>query len=128
MADKHFVLVTDDDPDLVESVSMKLESEDFRVEKAYDGVEAWEKIREEKPDLVLLDVMMPNKNGYELCEEIKNDPEYNDMIVVLLTAVGDAVPSTNYTHTDGKTNMADDFIPKPIDLNRLIEIIRENLE
>jgi two-component system alkaline phosphatase synthesis response regulator PhoP len=128
MSDKKFILVVDDDPDLVESVSMKLESENFIVEKAYDGVEALEKINEKQPDLVLLDVMMPNKNGYELCEELKGDAQYKDIIVVLLTAVGDAVTSTNYTHIDGKTNMADDFIPKPIDLDKLVEIIKDNLE
>lgn len=128
MSDKQFVLVVDDDPDLVESVSMKLESENFRVAKAYDGVEALEKIQSEKPDLVLLDVMMPQKNGYELCDEIKADPQYSDIVVILLTAVGDAVTSTSYTHIDGKTNLADDFIPKPIDLDKLMEIIKENLE
>lgn len=127
MSDKQLILVVDDDPDLVESVSMKLESENFRIAKAYDGVEAWDKIKEEKPDLVLLDVMMPKKNGYELCDEIKNDDQYKDLIVVLLTAVGDAVTSTSYTHIEGKTTMADDFIPKPIDLDKLVEIIKENL-
>lgn len=128
MSDKKFILVVDDDPDLVESVSMKLESENFAVEKAYDGAEALDKIKEKKPDLVLLDVMMPKKNGYELCDELKEDARYKDIIVVLLTAVGDAVTSTNYTHMDGKTNMADDFVPKPIDLDKLVEIIRDNLE
>ena len=122
------ILVVDDDPDLVESVSMKLESENFRVAKAYDGIEAWDKIKEEKPDLVLLDVMMPRKNGYEVCDEVKSDPQYKDIVIVLLTAVGDAVTSTSYTHMDGKTNLADDFIPKPIDLDDLIAIIKENLE
>lgn len=128
MSDKKLILVVDDDPDLVESVSMKLESENFAVQKAYDGEEALLKIQEKQPDLVLLDVMMPKKNGYELCDELKSDDQYKDIIVVLLTAVGDAVTSTNYTHIDGKTNMADDFIPKPIDLDKLIEIIRENIE
>lgn len=128
MSDKQLILVVDDDPDLVESVSMKLESENFRIAKAYDGVEAWDKIKEEKPDLVLLDVMMPRKNGYELCEEIKKDDQYKDLTVVLLTAVGDAVTSTSYTHIEGKTTMADDFIPKPIDLDKLVEIVKENLE
>ncbi|RJP81372.1 MAG: response regulator [Desulfobacteraceae bacterium] len=128
MSDKKFILVVDDDPDLVESVSLKLESENFVVEKAYDGVEALEKIKEKQPDLVLLDVMMPKKNGYDLCDELKTDDQYKDIVVVLLTAVGDAVTSTNYTHIDGKTNMADDFIPKPIDLDKLVEIVRENLE
>lgn len=128
MSDKKFILVVDDDPDLVESVSLKLESENFVVDKAYDGVEALEKIKEKQPDLVLLDVMMPKKNGYDLCDELKTDDQFKDIVVVLLTAVGDAVTSTNYTHIDGKTNMADDFIPKPIDLDKLVEIIRENLE
>lgn len=128
MNEKQLVLVVDDDPDLVESVSMKLESENFKVTKAYDGVEAWDKIKEERPDLIILDVMMPRKNGYELCDELKNSGEYKDITVVLLTAVADAVTSTSFTHMDGKTTLADDFIPKPIELDRLMEMVKENLE
>ncbi|RLC06933.1 MAG: response regulator [Deltaproteobacteria bacterium] len=128
MSEKQLVLVVDDDPDLVESVSMKLESENFKVAKAYDGVEAWDKIKEERPALIILDVMMPRKNGYELCDELKKSEEYKDIIVVLLTAVADAVTSTSFTHMDGKTTLADDFIPKPIELDRLMEIVKENLE
>lgn len=128
MSDKKLILVVDDDPDLVESVAMKLESKAFTVAKAYDGVEGWEKIKEEKPDLIILDVMMPRKDGYELCKEIKADEKYKDIVVVLLTAVADAVPSTTYTHMEGKTTDADDYIPKPIDLDKLMEIVEENLE
>ncbi len=128
MSDQKFILVVDDDPDLVESVAMKLENEKYRVEKAYDGVEALEKIKAEKPALVVLDVMMPRKNGYELCDELKKDAQYKDIIVVLLTAVADSVTSTSYTHMDGKTTLADDFIPKPIDLDKLLEIIKDNME
>ena len=128
MADEKLILVVDDDPDLVEAVSMKLESENYRVVKAYDGIEAWEKIKEEIPDLVLLDVMMPRKNGYDVCDEIKNDPQYKNITVLLLTAVADAVPDTSYTHMDGKTTLADDFIPKPIDLDKLMEIVKEQFE
>ncbi|MFZ0482407.1 MAG: response regulator [Desulfobacterales bacterium] len=128
MSDKQLILVVDDDPDLVESISMKLESYNFRVAKAYDGVEAFEKIKEERPELIILDVMMPRKNGYELCDELKKDDQYKDIVVVLLTAVGDAVTTTKYTHFGGKTTLADDFIPKPIDLDRLMEIVKENLE
>ncbi len=128
MSHHKMILVVDDDPDLVESVSMKLENANYQVEKAYDGVEAWEKIKARKPDLVVLDVMMPRKNGYELCDEIKKDARYKDIVVVLLTAVADAVSSTSYTHMDGKTTLADDFVPKPIDLDKLLEIITENLD
>jgi two-component system, OmpR family, alkaline phosphatase synthesis response regulator PhoP len=128
MSDKQLILVVDDDPDLVESVAMKVESNNYRVAKAYDGIEAWEKIKEDRPDLIILDVMMPRKNGYELCDELKKDDQYKDIVVVLLTAVGDAVTTTQYTHFGGKTTLADDFIPKPIDLDRLMEIVKENLE
>ena len=128
MSDKQLILVVDDDPDLVESVSMKLESKDFRVAKAYDGIEAMDRIKEERPAMIILDVMMPRKNGYELCDELKSSDEYKDIVVVLLTAVADAVTSTSYTHLDGKTTLADDFIPKPIDLDKLMEMVEENLE
>ena len=128
MSDKQLILVVDDDPDLVESVSMKLSSEDFRVAKAYDGIEAMDRIKEERPALIILDVMMPRKNGYELCDELKSSDEYKDIAVVLLTAVADAVTSTSYTHMDGKTTLADDFIPKPIELDKLMEMVKENLE
>jgi len=128
MSNDKLILVVDDDPDLVESVSVKLESENFKVQKAYDGVEAWDKIKAEKPNMVILDVMMPRKNGYELCDELKADDNYKDITVILLTAVGDAVTSTSYTHMDGKTTMADDFVPKPIELDNLMEIVKENLD
>ncbi len=128
MSDKKLILVVDDDPDLVEAVSMKLESVNFRVAKAYDGNQAWEKIKEERPALVILDVMMPNKNGYQVCDELKKDPQYQDITVVLLTAVGEAVTTTRYMHRDGITTMADDFIPKPIDLDKLMEIVKDYTE
>jgi len=127
MSSKQLVLVVDDDPDLVESVGMKLESNGYQVAKAYDGEEAWGKIKAERPALVILDVMMPRKNGYELCNEIKNDADYKDITVILLTAVADAVSKTSYTHMDGKNTLADDYIPKPIDLDKLMEIVQDNL-
>ncbi len=111
MSDKQHILVVDDDPDLVESITMKLESNNFRVTKAYDGIEAWDKIKEERPDLIILDVMMPRKNGYELCKEIKKDDQYKDITVVLLTAVGDAVTTTTYTHMDGKQHLLTILFP-----------------
>ncbi len=128
MTDKKLIMVVDDDPDLVESVAMKLESNNFRVTKAYDGVEALEKIKAERPALVILDVMMPRKDGYAVCDELKKSEETKDIIVVLLTAVAAAVSSTNYTHMGGKTTLADDYIPKPIDLDKLMEIVKDNLE
>ena len=127
MSDKQLILVVDDDPDLVDSIAMKLESKNYRVAKAYDGEEGWDRIKDEKPALVILDVMMPRKNGYKLCDEIKTSENYSDVVVVLLTAVADAVATTNYTHQDGKSTLADDYVPKPIDLDNLMEIIGDHL-
>jgi CheY-like chemotaxis protein len=127
MKDKQLILVVDDDPDLVDMISTKLEANKYRTAKAYDGVQAWEQIRQEKPDLVILDVMMPKKDGYVVCEEIKDDPAFKDIAVVLLTAVVDKLPTTTYTHHEGRTTRADDFIAKPIDLDKLMDIVQENL-
>jgi len=127
MSDKQLILVVDDDTDLVEALSMKLESENFAVAKAYDGIEGFDKIKAERPALVILDVMMPRKDGYALCDELKSDDEYKDIPIILLTAVADAINSTNYTHMGGKTTLADDFIPKPIDLDKLMEIVKDTL-
>ncbi|MDZ7665346.1 MAG: response regulator [Desulfotignum sp.] len=126
MSEQKLILVVDDDPDLVEAVSMKLEAKKFRVAKAYDGVEAMDRIKEERPDLVILDVMMPRKNGWDVCDEIKNDASLKEIPVVLLTAVADSVKTTSYTHHNGKTTLADDYIPKPIDLDELMEIVTDH--
>lgn len=127
MSYKKLILVVDDDPDLVESVAMKLESENFRVAKAYDGVEAMDQIKKERPALIILDVMMPRKTGYQLCDELKKSEETKGIVVLLLTAVAEAVTSTNYTHWEGKSTLADDYIPKPINLEKLMEIVKDYL-
>lgn len=118
MASK-YVVVVDDEPDLVETIAMMLESKGCEVGKAYDGVEGGALIRSRKPDLVILDVMMPRKNGYALCSELKADPATKDIPVVLLTAVADHVTTTTYSHADGMITEADDYIPKPVDTKSL---------
>ena len=114
-----YILVVDDDPDLVETVAMMLESKGCEVGKAYDGVEGEESIKARRPDLVILDIMMPRKDGYVLCAEMKADDQMSDIPVVLLTAVGEAVPTTRYSHADGMSTEADDYISKPIDTEGL---------
>lgn len=120
---KKYILVVDDDPDLVETVAMMLESKGCEVGRAYDGVEGEESIKQRRPDLIILDVMMPRKDGYVLCAELKANEETRDIPVVLLTAVGEAVPTTRYSHADGMSTEADDYIAKPIDTDTLWEIV-----
>lgn len=118
-----YILVVDDDPDLVETVAMMLESKGCEVGRAYDGVEGEESIKERRPDLIILDVMMPRKDGYVLCAELKAEEKTRDIPVVLLTAVGEAVPTTRYTHADGMSTEADDYISKPIDTEGLWQVV-----
>ena len=120
---KKYILVVDDDPDLVETVAMMLESKGCEVGRAYDGVEGEESVKERRPDLIILDVMMPRKDGYVLCAELKADAETRDIPIVLLTAVGEAVPTTTYTHADGMSTEADDYIAKPIDTEGMWEVV-----
>jgi DNA-binding response OmpR family regulator len=120
---KKYILVVDDDPDLVETVGMMLESKGYEVGKAYDGIEGEETIKKRRPDLLVLDVMMPRKNGYVLCAELKKSKLTRDIPIILLTAVGEAVPTTSYSHADGRATEADDYIPKPVDTESLVESI-----
>ena len=120
---KKYVLIVDDDPDLVETVAMMLESKGYEVGKAYDGVEGEESIKERRPDLLVLDVMMPRKDGYKLCAELKADSVTRDIPIILLTAVGEAVPTTSYTHAQGMATEAEEYIPKPVDSKTLVEAV-----
>jgi DNA-binding response OmpR family regulator len=122
MAQK-YVLVVDDDPDLVETIGIMLESKGFEIGKAYDGVEAEEAIKKRRPDLMILDVMMPRKDGYQLCKELKQNSATKGIPIIMLTAVGDAVPSTTYTHREGMSMEAEDYIEKPVDTKKLLESV-----
>jgi len=123
-----YILVVDDDPDLVETVAMMLESKGCEVGRAYDGIEAEESIKERQPDLVVLDIMMPRKDGYVLCAELKADEKTRDIPIILLTAVGEAVPTTTYTHADGMSTESDDYIANPIDTECLWQAVSDLLD
>jgi two-component system alkaline phosphatase synthesis response regulator PhoP len=113
MSEKKRILVVDDEPDFAAIVQGNLEKEGFEVEVAYDGVEGLEKVRQNPPDAIVLDVMMPEKDGFEVCRELKDDDRLCTIPIVLLTAVASHVTSTRYSHADGMSTEADDYIAKP---------------
>jgi len=120
------ILIVDDDPDLVEAVTMILESKDYEVIAAYGGIEGLEKAKTEEPDLIVLDVMMPDKDGYAVCKELKADPKYGKIPILLLTAVVSKIPTTRYTQQMGLETEADDYVDKPVEpaeLVRRIEVL-----
>ena len=128
MSEKKRVLVVDDEPDFAAIVQGNLEKEGFEVEIAYNGVEGLEKVHSNPPDAIVLDVMMPEKDGYKMCRELKADEKYADIPVVLLTAVASHVTSTRYSHQDGMSPEADDYIAKPASAEEITESIKRLLE
>ena len=126
MSQKKRILLVDDEPDMVLILKKRFEKEGFLAEVAYNGSEALEKVHANPPDAIVLDVMMPEKNGFDVCKELKNDSRYEDIPILMLTAVADHVSSTRYSHFSGMTMEADDYVAKgPDSTNQIIESVKQ---
>jgi CheY-like chemotaxis protein len=128
MADKKKILLVDDDPDFVEAVRVIVESGGYEVRVAYDGQEGLEAVAEEKPDLIVLDVMMPVMNGHATCARLKADKATASIPIILLTAVADRVTTSTYTHRDMLESEAEDYMPKPVEPAELLALIKSWLK
>ncbi|MFO7554401.1 MAG: response regulator [Desulfobacterales bacterium] len=127
MSEKKRILVVDDEPDFCAIVQGQLEKEGFAVELAYDGVEGLEKVQASPPDAIVLDVMMPEMDGYEMCKKLKADEKCCNIPVILLTAVASHVTSTRYSHRDGMSTEADDYIAKPASAEEITNSVKRLL-
>lgn len=127
MAEKKRILVVDDEPDFALLVQGNLQKEGFEVDVAYNGVEGLEKIKQNPPDAIVLDVMMPEMDGYEVCTELKKNNLYCDIAILMLTAVADHVTSTRYSHFDGMSMEADDYLAKPASAEDITDSIKSLL-
>ena len=127
MEEKNRILVVDDEPDFALLVQGNLEKEGFDVDVAYNGAEGLEKVKQNPPDAIVLDVMMPEKDGYEVCAELKKDDRFTDIAILMLTAVADHVTSTRYSHFDGMSMEADDYLPKPASADEITDSIKSLL-
>ena len=128
MPGKKKILLVDDNPDFVDATRLVLETKGgYEVVVAYDGVEGIEKTKQEKPDLIVLDVMMPNKHGYKMCEELNADKEYKDIPIILLTSVASHIKDSEFTHRMGMETEADDYIEKPVEPDELLKTINHHL-
>ncbi|MGA8239841.1 MAG: response regulator [Desulfobacterales bacterium] len=127
MALQKRILVVDDEPDFAAIVQGNLEKEGFEVEVAYNGVEGLQKVQSNPPDAIVLDVMMPEKDGYVVCKELKEDDKYCNIPIILLTAVASHVTSTRYTHREGMSTEADDYIAKPASAEEITKSLKRLL-
>jgi DNA-binding response OmpR family regulator len=110
------IFVADDEEDFVSTVRSRLEFEGYKVETAADGKEALERILKEKPDLILLDILMPTMNGYQVCRELKGNAGTRSIPIVMLTAKSQA--SDRFW---GKEAGADVYLVKPFDMDDLMK-------
>jgi two-component system alkaline phosphatase synthesis response regulator PhoP len=109
------ILIADDEPDILEIISYNLLKEGYTVYTAKDGNDALHKAGLINPDLFILDILMPFKNGVEVCKILRGQPRFKDKLIILLTALSDET-----SHIKGLDSGADDFITKPVSPKILI--------
>lgn len=122
MPEKKKILLADDEEDIKAIVQLFLESKGYEVVTAFDGLAAIDLAQSEKPDLILLDVMMPVVNGYEVCSRLKADEATRDIPVVMLSAM-----AQSESVDKGLSAGAVDYIVKPFDPSRLEEVVQRVL-
>ena len=116
------ILVVDDEPHVLRTLTFVLTKEGYEVSSAGDGEEAMAKVRESKPNLMFLDVMMPKKNGYEVCQELKSNSSFSDIHVVMLSAKGQEADKEKALNLG-----ADEFMSKPFSPLGVIKKVKELL-
>ena len=122
------ILIVDDDPDILVAIGAVLEARNYQVITARDGEEGLAKLKEERPDLMILDLLMPRKDGFAVCKELQ-DPrwsKYSNVPILILTSVREEVSRRRYELETGVSLDVDDYVEKPIDPFVLVKRV-ENL-
>ena len=119
------VLIVDDEKQFIEMIQIRLESKGYEVIVAYNGQEGLEKAKSENPDLIILDVMMPKLDGFEVCHLLKNDARYSEIPIIICTAMAQKIDS----ETSQKVK-ANAYITKPFDhtvlLSKMDELLKKS--
>ena len=120
--DKKKILIVDDEPDILFMLRSRLEAHGYDIVSASSGDEALEKAKTESPDIILLDVMMPPPNGFQVCRTLKDDPAYKNIPIIMLTA-----KTTESDQFWGMESGADGYVTKPYNADELLAKIVELL-
>jgi DNA-binding response OmpR family regulator len=118
----HRILIADDEPHIVLALEFLMKKEGYEVQTAVDGESALHAVKKSRPDLILLDIMMPNFDGYEVCQRIRSDPSMKDVVIIMLTAKGREVEREK-----GLALGADFYITKPFSTQEVVQKVREVL-
>jgi len=121
--DKPRILIADDDPELLSMLSLRYSKHGYDVLEATDGLQTIEKARKDKPDLIILDVMMPGKNGWEVAKELKHGEATRNIGIVVLTAIGEKM-----NEITSPLYGVDDYLDKPFEFAELDRKIKAVLD
>ena len=122
------ILLVDDDLDFVDATKTVLESKPYEVIVAYNGDEGLRKAREEKPDLILLDIIMPVEDGFTAAEQLKQDPQLSKIPVIMLTSFSSRGQATSIPRGRGFSLEAEDYIEKPVSPEELLDRVSQYLK
>ena len=121
------ILIIDDDPDIVEALKITLESKSYRVRSAFDGEEGLKEVKKKRPELIILDLLLPKEDGATLCRQLKENPEYSDIPILVLTAMAEKM-NVKFLSGPGEAPLpADAYIDKPIQPNELLSWVKHLL-
>ncbi len=124
---KKRILVVDDEADFCAIVQYNLEKQGFEVEVAYDGEECLSKVKANPPDAIILDIVMPEKDGYAVCRAIKSDKRLAAIPILMLTAAASPVTAVLYSPCDSISARADDCMPKPASMDDITRSLKNLL-
>jgi two-component system alkaline phosphatase synthesis response regulator PhoP len=128
MRDQPSILIVDDDPDIIDGILMILESQDYHLRTARDGVMCLELLSEEKPNLLILDLLMPRMDGWGVIREVRKNPIYADMPIMILTTVIEDASRRRYELETGYSMEIQAYIEKPAKPTELIDQVEKLLQ
>lgn len=128
MAKETKILIVDNDYDILEALKIILSSQEYQVITAFDGEEAMEKIKNETPQLIMIDLLMPKKDGFSVCSELKESPSFKEIPIIVLTAITRDEARVRFEAETGIPLKKEFFIEKPIKPKQIISLVRKTLE
>ena len=128
MTSKTKIMVVEDDLDEAKLIKMVLEGEGYEAVCAFNGKEALEKLESDKPALIVLDVMMPEMDGFSFCSKVRSSPEYENIPVIMLTGVAKRIHETKYPMNGIMRAEAEEYLEKPVKPEDLLQAITKLLK
>jgi DNA-binding response OmpR family regulator len=122
------LLVVDDDPDILDAITTILGTQPYTIDTARDGVECLDKVRADIPDLIILDLLMPKKDGFAVVRELRENPKYAKVPILILTSVREDASRRRYELETGLAMDVQDYVEKPISPMDLLDRVKKLLE